>query len=80
MAKKEKKRVVNGRLIRVFESKRPKFTHVSKEWDAVQVEDVNGHNSRCLLFTAGEIAEAQKRAANNVEELTKEGFIIEILE
>ena len=84
MASREQKidkvRVVKGRLIRVFNTKRPKFTNAAKEYFAVQVEDANSKNERCLLFTDSQIAAAAKRAANNAEDLTKEGFFIDILD
>ena len=83
MAKKEKidkVRVVNGRLIKVVNTKRPNFSNADKEYFAVQVEDANGSNERCLLFTEEQIAAAEKRALKNAEDLTKKGFFSNLLD
>jgi hypothetical protein len=73
-------RVTNGRLIRVLNEKRAKFSHADKTYYAVQVEDADGKNERCLLFTEEQIAIADKRAKRNPEDLTSKGFIVDILD
>jgi hypothetical protein len=76
----DKATVVKGRLIKVENTKRPGFSNADKEYVAVQVEDANGKNERCLLFTTEQIAAAEKRASRNPEDLTKKGFIVNILD
>jgi hypothetical protein len=84
MAKREQKidkvRVVKGRLIRVSNLSRPGFSNAAKEYVAVQVEDANGKNERCLLFTANQIAEAEVRARKNREDLTEKGFLSDLFD
>jgi uncharacterized protein YecE (DUF72 family) len=84
MAKRDQKidkvRVVKGRLIRVKNLNRPGFSNAALEYTAVQVEDADGGNERCLLFTANQIAEAQNRAIKNKEDLTKEGFFANLFD
>lgn len=84
MAKREQKidkvRVVKGRLIRVKNLNRPGFSNAAMEYVAVQVEDANSKNERCLLFTANQIVEAEARAMKNKEDLTKEGFFADLLD
>ena len=76
----DKTKVVKGRLIKVENTKRPNFSNADKEYFAVQVEDADGKNERCLLFTAEQIAAAAKRAAKNPEDLTKKGFLVSLLD
>lgn len=73
-------KVVNGRLIRVLNGKRAKFSHADKTYFAIQVEDANGDNERCLLFTEEEIKIAEYRAKRNPEDLTEKGFIVDVLD
>jgi hypothetical protein len=44
------------------------------------VEDADGKNERCLLFTDKEIEAAEKRAAANQEDLTSKGFFTNIID
>lgn len=76
----DKVTVVKGRLIRVRNLKRPVFTTAARDYFAVQVEDANGKNERCLLFTENEIRVAKKRAARNPEDLTKKGFVVDMID
>jgi hypothetical protein len=76
----DKARVIKGRLIRVENTKRPSFSNADKEYFAVQVEDADGKNERCLLFTAEQVAAAEKRAARNPEDLTKKGFFVSLMD
>lgn len=71
-------KVKQGRLIRVQNTDR---TFGSADvYIAVQVEDANGSNERCLLFTEKEIQAAQERADKNKEDLTTKSFITDILD
>jgi len=63
--------VVNGRLLRVLNVRKPKFSNAKDEHVSVWVEDANGQNARCLLFTERELLIAEKRAKKNPENLTK---------
>lgn len=70
--------VRKGRLIGVENHER-KFGSAT-HYIAVQVEDSNGKNERCILFTDAEIAKAEERARRNPEDLTKKGFIVNLLD
>ncbi len=71
-------KVVKGRLISVDNTDR-KFGSANN-YIAIQVEDSNGGNERCLLFTNDEIAKAEIRASKNPEDLTKKGFFTNLLD
>jgi len=68
--------VVAGRMIRVRNTKRPKFTNANTQYVAIWVEGPSGKDSteECLLFTENAIEEARYRASKNAEDLTKKGF------
>lgn len=71
-------RVKQGRLIRVQNTDR---TFGSADvYIAVQVEDADGSNERCLLFTEKELAVAQERADKNKEDLTTKSFITNLID
>jgi len=70
--------VVKGRLIQVENTER-KFGSASS-YIAVQVEDENGSNERCILFTQEEINKAQERANKNPEDLTEKGFLTKLFD
>lgn len=71
-------KVKQGRLIRVQNTDR---TFGSADvYIAVQVEDADGSNERCLLFTEKEIQAAQERADKNKEDLTTKSFITDMLD
>ena len=71
-------RVVKGRLISVDNKNR---TFGSAEsYIAIQVEDSDGGNERCLLFTDAEIAKAEERAKRNPEDLTEKGFFTDLFD
>jgi len=72
--------VKNGRLIRVKNTERPNFSNAKEEYIAVFVEDADGKNERCLLFTDKEIEEAEYRASRNEEDLTDKTFWIDLLD
>jgi hypothetical protein len=71
-------KIKQGRLIRV-ENKDRIFGSADK-YVAVQVEDANGKNERCLLFTENEIKIAQERADKNKEDLTTKSFVTDLLD
>lgn len=71
-------RVKQGRLIRVQNTER---TFGSADvYIAVQVENADGSDERCLLFTEKEIQAAQERADKNKEDLTTKSFITNLLD
>ena len=72
--------VKNGRLIRVANTDRPAFSNANEEYIAVFVEDADGGNERCLLFTDHEIEQAEYRASRNKEDLTDKGFWTDLLD
>jgi len=69
-----------GRLIRVKNTKRPKFTNAKTEYYAMWVEDDDGTNERCLIFTEAEIASAEKRSLRNKEDWTKRDWVTDLLD
>jgi hypothetical protein len=71
-------RVKAGRLIRVWNTLKKK--NENKGYIAVWVEDANGTNERCLLFTEKEIQRAELRASKNVEDLTDKGFFTDLVD
>lgn len=76
----DKVRVKAGRLIRVWNDKRKKFSNANKVYWSVWVEDAKGDNERCLLFTDNEIKRAEERAKNNPEDLPKKGFLVNLFD
>ena len=71
-------KVVKGRLISVDNTDRKIGSSAS--YIAIQVEDTDGSNERCLLFTDAEIAKADERAKKNPEDLTEKGFFTNLLD
>ena len=71
-------KVKQGRLIRVENTERAFGS--ADVYVAVQVENADGSNERCLLFTEKEIEAAQQRADNNKEDLTNRSFITDLLD
>jgi hypothetical protein len=72
--------VKNGRLIQVWNDKRPKFSNAKKVYWAVWVEDADGGNERCLLFTDREIKNAEYRASKNEEDLTSKTLLTDFFD
>lgn len=72
----DKVKIKAGRLVRVW-NKKPhpaaRATYVS-----VWVEDADGKNERCLLFTEHEIDRAERRAGRNKEDLTKKNWFTDL--
>jgi hypothetical protein len=73
-------RVVMGRLIRVWNTKRKAFSNAKKWYYAVQIEDADGTNERCLLFTEKEIKRAEYRAKRNPEDLPDKSWWTDIID
>jgi hypothetical protein len=71
-------KVVKGRLITVDNTDR--IFGSADSYIAIQVEDADGGNERCLLFTDAEIAKAEERAKKNPEDLTEKGFFTNLLD
>jgi len=76
----DKSTIKNGRLIQVWNDLRKKFSNALKIYWAVWVEDANGKNERCLLFTDKEIKRAEYRASRNKEDLTRKNLITNLLD
>ena len=79
MAKKiDEVSVKSGRLIKVENI--DKKNAANKLYVAVQVEDADGGNERCLLFTENQVLKAQERANKNKEDLTTKGFLADMFD
>ena len=73
-------KVKAGRLIKVWNTLKPKFSNANSKYFAVWVENANGKSERCLLFTENEIKSAEHRAKQNKEDLTDKSFLSDILD
>jgi hypothetical protein len=71
-------RVKQGRIIEVDNKERVFGSALS--YKAIWVEDSDGKNERCLLFTDKEIEDAHDRAKKNIEDLTDRSFLTELLD
>jgi hypothetical protein len=76
----DKVTIVAGRLVRVKNTKKPKFSNAKDEYLAVWIEDANSKNERCILLTQRELDIAEKRAKRNLEDLPKKSFIQDLLD
>lgn len=76
----DKVRVKTGRLIRVWNTERKKFSNAKPWYISVWVEDADGKNERCLLFTEKEILKAEHRASKNKEDLTQKDWFTDLLD
>ena len=74
----DKVKVKSGRLIRVWNTEKKKFSNASPKYVSVWVEDANGKNERCLLFTEKEIERAELRSSKNSEDLTSKSFFTDL--
>lgn len=63
--------VKSGRLIPVWNTEKKAFSNSKDRYISVWVEDCDGSNERCLLFTENEIKKAEYRASRNPEDLTE---------
>ena len=81
MAKKiDKVGTVAGRLIRVENTQKPAFSNAKDEYISVWVEDADGRNERCLLFTERELKIAERRAEKNLHDLPEKSFLQYLLD
>ena len=71
-------KVKAGRLIKVWNTLKKKNENIG--YIAVWVEDANGTNERCLLFTEKEILRAEVRASKNAEDLTNKNFLTNLVD
>jgi hypothetical protein len=76
----DKVRVKAGRLIKVWNTEKKKFSNAAPKYVSVWVEDADGGNERCLLFTEREIKAAEDRASKNLEDLTKKDFVTNLVD
>lgn len=74
----EQVKVKAGRLIRVWNTLKKKNEKVG--YVSVWVEDADGSNERCLLFTDKEIARAEARAKKNQEDIPAKNPITNLLD
>lgn len=74
----DKVKVKPGRLIRVYNTQKKK--NENDGYVSVWVEDANGKNERCLLFTEKEIQRAELRSQKNIEDLTNKNLITDLLD
>jgi hypothetical protein len=73
-------KVKAGRLIKVWNSEKKKFSNAAASYVSVWVEDADGKNERCLLFTEKELKRAEERATKNAEDLTNKSFFTNFLD
>lgn len=76
----DKVKVKSGRLIKVWNTNQKKFSNANPLYISVWVEDANGKNERCLLFTEHQIKVAEERGKNNMEDLTNKDFFTDLLD
>ena len=83
MAKKsaiDRAKAKAGRLIRVWNTERKKFSREACQYVALWVEDQNGGNERCWFLTDKEIERLEYRSKRNKEDWTKKGFWTDLLD
>ncbi len=71
-------KVKAGRLIKVWNTLKKKNENIG--YVSVWVEDADGTNERCLLFTEKEIQRAELRASKNLEDLTNKNFLTNLVD
>jgi hypothetical protein len=76
----DKVKVKAGRLIKVWNTEKKKFSNAKPLYVSVWVEDADSSNERCLLFTENDIKKAEERAAKNEEDLTSKSFFTDIID
>jgi len=69
-----------GRLIRVWNTDRKKFSREALQYTAVWIEDSKGKNERCWLLTDKEIERLEYRSQQNKEDWTGKGFLTDLLD
>jgi len=76
----DKVKIKAGRLIKVWNTEKKKFSNAKPWYISVWVEDADRGNERCLLFTENEIKSAEKRSNANQEDFTSKGFFTNIID
>ena len=71
----DRTKVVFGRLIRLANVSKRKFSNSKDDYLAVWVENSDGSNARCLLFTDREIKLAETRSNKHPENTATEPFL-----
>lgn len=74
----EQVKVKAGRLLTVWNTLKKRNEKLG--YKAVWVEDADGSNERCLLFTEKEIARAEARAKKNPEDIPAKSIITDLLD
>lgn len=74
----DKVKIKPGRLVRVYNTEKKK--NENDGYVSVWVEDANGKNERCLLFTEKEIQRAESRSSKNIEDLTNKNFLTDLMD
>lgn len=74
----DKIKVKAGRLIKVFNKNKPKFSNANDCYTAVWVENEKGKQEKCLLFTEKELERAAYRASRNKEDLTEKSWFSDL--
>lgn len=74
----DKVKIKPGRLVRVYNTEKKK--NENDGYVSVWVEDANGKNERCLLFTEKEIQRAELRSKRNIEDLPNKNFLTDLLD
>jgi hypothetical protein len=69
-----------GRLIPVWNKKRPKFTTAKTFYYAVWMENADGDEEECFLFTEKELERARARASKNPEDWTERSVLTDLLD
>lgn len=60
-----------GRLVHIENTNQYNKGNEADVYVAVWVEDADGSNRRCIMFTDGEVARAERRATKNPEDQVK---------
>ena len=68
-------KILPGRIVKVKNKDRPKFTNAATEYYAVWVSDQDGKNERCLLLTDSDLKRLEYRSFRNREDWTKPSFL-----
>lgn len=76
--KSYKPKVKAGRLIKVKNKLRKKFSNAAFTYHALWVEDADGLNERCWLLTEKDIKKMDYRSSKNKEDWTNKGFWTDI--
>ena len=76
----QKASIKAGRIVKVKNTLRPKFSNANHVYYAVWVEDSNGRNERCFLLTSKELERLEHRSLKNKEDWTKKGFFTNLFD